>query len=398
MQRLVAVAALATFASYAQDKPAPPPIWQQGRPPEMADSKLAPYPPKMTVTPPEEIPIDKVKVPEGFKVELWAHGLPGGRAMARGDKGKLYVGTRAIGRVYEITDQGGKRTVRIVAEKMTQPAGVAFRNGSLYVASIDKMLRYDGIEDKPDVQPVDLSSKFNFPPLQHHNWKYLAFGPDKKLYVPFGGPCNICEPPTDEYAQIRRYNPDGSGMEVIARGIRNSIGFDWDPRTGDLWFTDNGRDWMGDEGPEEELNHVSKVGLNFGFPYCHANGIPDPQYKKQDPCKGVTMPVVLLGPHAAVLGMIFYTGRMFPAAYKDTIFIARKGSWNRTKLFGYDVVNVKVDPDGKNPKVTPFMTGFMDPQENKFWGRPVYVFQMPDGALLVSDEQVGAIYRVSYRK
>jgi glucose/arabinose dehydrogenase len=398
MKRLVAVAALATFASPAQDKPAPPPIWQQGRPPEMADSKLAPYPPKMTVTPPEEIPIDKVKVPEGFKVELWAHGLPGGRAMARGDKGKLYVGTRAIGRVYEIADQGGKRTVRIVAEKMTQPAGVAFRNGSLYVASIDKMLRYDGIEDKPDVQPVDLSSKFNFPPLQHHNWKYLAFGPDKKLYVPFGGPCNICEPPTDEYAQIRRYNPDGSGMEVIARGIRNSIGFDWDPRTGDLWFTDNGRDWMGDEGPEEELNHVSKVGLNFGFPYCHANGIPDPQYKKEDPCKGVTMPVALLGPHAAVLGMIFYTGRMFPAAYKDTIFIARKGSWNRTKLFVYDVVNVKVDPDGKNPKVTPFMTGFMDSQENKFWGRPVYVLQMPDGALLVSDEQVGAIYRVSYRK
>ena len=260
------------------------------------------------------------------------------------------------------------------------------------------MLRYDGIEDKPDVQPVDLSSKFNFPPLQHHNWKYIAFGPDKKLYVPFGGPCNICEPPTDEYAQIRRYNPDGSGMEVIARGIRNSIGFDWHPKTGELWFTDNGRDWMGDEGPEEELNRVSKVGLNFGFPYCHSNGIPDPQYKKEDPCKGVTMPVALLGPHAAVLGMIFYTGRMFPAAYKDTIFVARKGSWNRTKLFGYDVVNVKIEPDGKNPKVTPFMTGFMDAQENKFWGRPAYVLQMPDGALLVSDEQVGAIYRVSYRK
>jgi glucose/arabinose dehydrogenase len=397
MKRLIAVGALATLASYAQDKPAAPPIWQQGRPSEMADSKLAPHPGKMTETLPSEIPLDRIKVPEGFQVELWAHGLPGSRAMARGDKGKLYVGTRAIGRVYEVTDQGGKRTVRIVVEKLSQPAGVAFRNGSLYVASIDKMLRYDGIEDKPDVQPVDLSSKFNFPPLQHHNWKYIAFGPDKKLYVPFGAPCNICEPP-DEYAQIRRYNPDGSGMEVIARGIRNSIGFDWHPKTGELWFTDNGRDWMGEEGPEEELNRVSKVGLNFGFPYCHSNGIPDVQFKKEDPCKGVTMPVVLLGPHAAVLGMIFYTGRMFPAGYQGTIFVARKGSWNRTKLFGYDVVNVRVDADGKNGKVTPFMTGFMDAQENKFWGRPAYVLQMPDGALLVSDEQSGAIYRVSYRK
>ena len=243
-----------------------------------------------------------------------------------------------------------------------------------------------------------MTDKFKLPPLQHHNWKYIAFGPDKKLYVPFGAPCNICEPPTDEYAQIRRYNPDGSGMEVIARGIRNSIGFDWHPKTGELWFTDNGRDWMGDAGPEEELNRVTQVGADYGFPYCHANGIPDSQIKKPDPCKGVTMPVALLGPHAAVLGMIFYTGKMFPAEYKETIFVARKGSWNRTKLFGYDVVNVKVDGDGKNPKVTPFMTGFMDAQENKFWGRPTYVLQMPDGALLVSDEHNGAIYRVSYRK
>jgi len=398
MKTLVAVACLATFASsYAQDKPAPPPIWQQGRPPEMADSKLAPHPGKMTETPPGEIPLDTIKLPEGFKAELWAHGLPGGRAMARGQKGKIYVGTRAIGRVYEVSDEGGKRRVRIVAEKMNQPAGVAFANGSLYVASIDRVLRYDGIEDKPDVQPVDLTSKFNLPTLQHHNWKYIAFGPDKKLYVPFGAPCNICEPP-EEYAQIRRYNPDGSGMEVIARGIRNSIGFDWHPKTGELWFTDNGRDWMGDDGPEEELNRVSRAGLNFGFPYCHANGIPDSQFKKEDPCKGVTTPVALLGPHATVLGMIFYTGRMFPASYKDTIFVARKGSWNRTKLFGFDVVNVKIDADGKNAKVTPFMTGFMDADGNKFWGRPAYILQMPDGALLVSDEQSGAIYRVSYRK
>jgi glucose/arabinose dehydrogenase len=396
MKKLIAMAALATIGlASAQDKPAPPPIWQQGRPPEMVDSKLAPHPPKMTVTPPSEIPLDRIKLPEGFRVELWAHGLPGARAMARGQKGKIYVGTRAIGRVYEVTDRGGSRSVRIVVEKLNQPAGVAFAKGSLWVAAVDKMLRYDGIEDKPDVQPVDVTSNFNLPPLQHHNWKYVAFGPDQKLYVPFGAPCNICEPP-EEYAQIRRYNPDGSGMEVIARGIRNSLGFDWHPKTRELWFTENGRDWMGEEGPEEELNRVSRTGLNFGFPYCHANGLPDPQIKKDEPCKGVTMPVALLGPHGAVLGMIFYTGRMFPAAYANSIFVARKGSWNRTKLFGYDVVNVQVDADGKNAKVTPFMTGFMDAGANTFWGRPTYVLQMPDGALLISDEQSGAIYRVSY--
>jgi glucose/arabinose dehydrogenase len=397
MKKRIAVAALAVLASaQAQDKPKPP-MYLQGRPPEMADSKLAPIPGKNTETPPSEIPIDKIGLPKGFEVGLWAHGLPGGREMARGAKGKIYVGTRAIGRVYEITDRGGERTVRIVVDKLLQPAGVAFANGSLYVAAIDKVLRYDGIEDNPNVEPVDLTDKFSLPPEQHHQWKYLAFGPDKKLYVPFGAPCNICEFP-DQYAQIRRYNPDGSGMEVIARGIRNTIGFDWHPKTRELWFTENGRDWMGDEGPEDELNRVSSTGLNFGFPYCHANGIPDPQIKKDEPCKGVTMPVALLGPHAAALGMIFYTGRMFPSAYKNTIFLARKGSWNRTQLFGFDIANVQVDADGKNAKVTPFMTGFMDPKENKFWGRPAYLLQMPDGALLVSDEQNGAIYRVSYRK
>jgi glucose/arabinose dehydrogenase len=258
-------------------------------------------------------------------------------------------------------------------------------------------LRYDGIEDNPTVAPVDLTRQFNLPPEQHHNWKYIAFGPDKKLYVPFGAPCNICEPP-DEYGQIRRYNSDGSGMEVIARGIRNTLGFDWHPKTHELWFTENGRDWMGEDGPEDELNVISRPGLNFGFPYCHANGIPDPQIKRDSPCEGATMPVALLGPHAAALGMIFYTGKMFPASFANTIFIARKGSWNRTKLFGFDVVTVTVDPDGRNAKATPFMTGFLNAEENKFWGRPTYLLQMPDGALLVSDEQSGAIFRVTYRK
>ncbi len=375
--------------------PAPPPAWQQGKTDKFKDSKLAPNAGKNTETPASEIAMDKLKVPKGFKVELWATGIPGGRAMVRGDKGKIYVGTRGLGRVYEITDAGDKRTSRVLIDKLVQPSGVAMQGSTLYVMAINKMLRFDDIENKPDAQPVDLTAKFDLPPEQHHNWKYLAFGPDKKLYVPFGAPCNICKPP-EQYAQIRRYNPDGSGMEVIARGVRNTQGFDWHPKTGELWFTDHGRDWMGDDGPQDELNRVSKTGLNFGYPYCHANGIVDPDVKNADGCKGVTKPVTLMGPHAAAMGVKFYTGDMFPAEYKNTMFIARKGSWNRTVKFGYDVINVVPGADGNSAKVTPFLTGFLDAKEQKFSGRPAYILQMPDGALLVSDEQMGAIYRISY--
>jgi glucose/arabinose dehydrogenase len=319
--------------------------------------------------------------------------------MALSDSGKkVYSGTRGIGRVYEVTDEGGKRSVRVVADKLTQPAGVAFNKGSLYVMAIDKVLRFDGIEGSPGVQPVDLTDKFDLPPQQHHNWKYIAFGPDGKLYVPFGAPCNICEPPA-EYAQIRRYNADGSGMEVIARGVRNTQGFTWHPKTGELWFTDHGRDWMGDKGPEDELNRMSRTGLNFGYPYCHAKGVPDAELKKDQPCKGVTLPVTTMGPHAAAMGVLFYTGNMFPKEYQNTMFIARKGSWNRTVKFGFDVVNVRPTAGGKSASVKPFMTGFLeDPKTAKFWGRPAYLLQMPDGSVLVSDEQLGAIYRISYYK
>jgi len=393
----LAVAAAFTVSAQAQDKPKPPPAWHQGKPPAMGESKLAPHAGKMTETPAAEIPVNKLKVPKGFKVELWASGLPGGRAMALSDSGKkVYLGTRIIGRVYEVTDTGDKRTVRVVIDKLTQPAGVAFNKGALYVFAIDKVLRFDGIEKNASVQPVDMTAKFDLPKEQHHNWKYIAFGPDNKLYVPFGSPCNICEPPTNEYGQIRRYNPDGSGKEVLARGIRNSVGFDWHPKTKELWFTDHGRDWMGDNGPQDELNRLSKAGLNFGFPYCHANGIPDRDIKKPDACKGVTKPVALMGAHAAVMGIKFYTGKMFPAEYQNTMFIARKGSWNRAKPSGFDVVNMR---EGEGGKVTMkrFLTGFNEDKESyKFWGRPAYIQQMPDGALLVSDEQIGAIYRISY--
>lgn len=377
---------------------APPPAWKQGMGADMANSTLAPLAGKMTVTPASDIPINKLKLPPGFKIEVWATGMPGARAMALGDNGKVYIGTRAIGRVYEVTDNGKERTSRVVVDKLVQPAGVAFNNGSLYVMAIDKVLRFDGIDKNASVTPVDLTAKFNLPPEQHHNWKYIAFGPDGKLYVPFGAPCNICEPPTAEYAQIRRYNPDGSGMEVLATGVRNTVGFDWHPTTKQLWFTNHGRDWMGDNTPNDTLNLMSKTGLNFGFPYCHQGNLPDNVITKANACQGVEQPIALMGPHVATMGIKFYTGNMFPPEYKDAALIARKGSWNRNQKVGFDVVMVKAGNDGKNPKITPFITGFMNPADQSFWGRPAYLMQMTDGSMLVSDEQLGAIYRVTYSK
>ncbi|HEX2115287.1 MAG TPA: PQQ-dependent sugar dehydrogenase [Alphaproteobacteria bacterium] len=396
---LGAVLALQFAASAALAQQQQPPAWAQGRPPGMENSQLAPHAPRMTVTAPDKIPLDKINVPSGFKVELWAHGMPGARMMTLGDKGTVFVGTRTIGRVYAVFDSGGERKTQIIAQGLTQPNGVVFRNGALYVAAISRMLRYDGVEEKLSggLQPVDLTTAFQLPPEPHHGWKFLAFGPDNKLYVPIGAPCNICEV-SPAHAQIRRYNADGSGMEVVARGVRNSVGFDFHPRTGELWFTDNGRDWAGEDGPEEELNRVTTPGADYGFPYCHAQGLPDPDIKKENACDGVVKPVALLGPHAAALGMRFYTGQMFPAEYRERIFVARRGSWNRTEKFGYDVVMVSANPDGTNAKVEPFMTGFLDKQSNSFWGRPADVMQIRDGSLLVSDEENGAIYRVSYQR
>jgi glucose/arabinose dehydrogenase len=373
-------------------------------PERMKNPHLTSIPGKMTVTAPEDIPLKSIQVPAGFQVELWAHGNPGARMMTRGDKGTIFQGTRTIGRVYATMDKDGKRTSRVIAEKLVQPNGVLFHNGSLYVAAIHRMFRYDNIEAslaKGDVpKPVDLTDAFRLPTEVHHNWKFLALGPDKKIYIQVGAPCNVCELNKDVHGQIRRYNPDGSGMEIVARGVRNSVGYDFHPKTGELWFTDNGRDWAGEDGFDDELNRLpaSMIGADFGFPYCHANGQPDPDIKKPNPCDKVVLPVVNLGPHVAALGMRFYTGTMFPADYRDAIFVARRGSWNRTEKMGYDVLTVRAEPDGKNAKVTPFMTGFLDKAKNEFWGRPVDVLQMPDGSLLVADEQVGAIYRVSYKK
>jgi glucose/arabinose dehydrogenase len=312
----------------------------------------------------------------------------------------MFMGTRVIGRVYAIVEKDGKRVPKVIIQGLTQPNGLAFKNGSLYVFAINKVSRYDKIEDNIDKlpTPVDLTKAYDLPTAVHHNWKYVAFGPDGKMYVQVGSNCNICELNPAEYGQIRRYNADGTGQEIVARGVRNTVGFDWNPVTKELWFTDNGRDWAGNGGPEDELNRIPKdmEGANFGFPYCHANGIPDPDIKRPNPCAGVVMPAALTGPHAAGLGIRFYTGDMFPKKYKNIAFIARHGSWNREQKFGYDVVTAKVS--GGTAKIEPFMTGLLNTQKNEFYGRPAYVLPMKDGSLLVSDEQNGAIYRITYEK
>jgi len=347
----------------------------------------------------DKVPVAKLKLPPGFKAEVWSHGHAEGRTMVRGDKGTIFMGSRRIGRVYAVTDKGGSREVKTVIKGLTQPNGLAFKDGALYVFAIHRVFRYDGIEDKLDNpgEPVELTKAFDLPPEIHHNWKYVAFGPDGKLYVQVGANCNICEVNPGIRGQIRRYNADGTGMEIVARGIRNTVGFDWHPQTGELWFTDNGRDWAGNDGPQDELNRIPKnmEGANFGFPYCHAEGIPDKDIKRPHPCAGVILPAALTGPHAAGLGIRFYTGSMFPAQYRNVAFIARHGSWNREAKFGYDVVTATPQPDG-SARIQPFLTGLLDSNENKFFGRPAYVMQMPDGALLVSDEYNGATYRISY--
>jgi glucose/arabinose dehydrogenase len=389
-------------APAAPAAPAAPPGFSQMDKTNVSNSKqdegLKPHPVSPIATPVDKIPLDKIKLPAGFKAEIWSSGHPGGRTMVMGDKGTMFMGTRVIGRVYAITEKDGKRTAKVLLQGLTQPNGLAFKDGALYVFAINKVFRYDGIEDHLDNPgtPVELTAAYNLPDTIHHNWKYVAFGPDGKMYVQVGSNCNICETNPGIHGQIRRYNADGSGMEIVARGIRNTVGFDWNPLTKELWFNDNGRDWAGNAGPEDELNRVPKdmEGASFGFPYCHAMGIPDPDIKRPNPCAGVILPAALLGPHAAGLGLRFYTGNMFPAKYKNVAFIARHGSWNREKKFGYDVVTATIS--GDKAKIEPFMTGLLNEEKNEFYGRPAYVYQMKDGSLLVSDENNGAVYRISY--
>jgi glucose/arabinose dehydrogenase len=395
----IAILTLGVGAAIAQGPPGMSPIDRSDPAASSQDPELRPHATPNVATPEDELPVDRLRLPEGFTTEIWSHGHPGGRTMVRGDNGTIFMGTRGIGRVYAITDNGDERQVRTIIEGLTQPNGLAFRDGALYVFAINEVFRYDGIEDTLDDpgEPEELTDAFGLPPEVHHNWKYADFGPDGKLYVQVGANCNICEFNPGVHGQIRRYDADGSNMEIVARGVRNTVGFDWHPVTGELWFTDNGRDWAGDGGPQDELNRLpmGMEGADFGFPYCHAEGVPDPDVRKPNACAGVVLPAALNGPHSAGLGIKFYTGDMFPSEYDNVAFIARRGSWNREDKFGYDVVTAKPNVDG-TAAITPFMTGLLDEAANEFHGRPTYVLQMPDGALLVSDETNGAIYRISY--
>ena len=342
-------------------------------------------------------PLSEIKLPEGFAIDIVAR-VPAARAMTWSDKGTLFVGS-STGDVYAITfaapNAGGQATVHTIATSLTDPGGVAFRNGALYVSAVSRILRFDDIERRLASPPSPVVVTDKLPADRHHGRKFIAFGPDGKLYANVGAPCNVCAPDPERYAHIERMNADGSGREIVARGVRNSVGFDWDPRTKDLWFTDNGRDMLGDDAPPDELNHVSSVPQNFGFPYCHGGDIPDPEFGKEHACKEFIAPAQKLEPHVAALGMRFYTGTQFPAAYRNQIFIAEHGSWNRSQKIGYRVTMVQLDNAGKAVKYAPFAEGWL--QGGRVWGRPADVSVAPDGSLFVSDELAGVVYRIRYR-
>ena len=342
-----------------------------------------------------KLPIERIKLPPGFEITVFAEGVKDARSMALGEKGTLFVGTRTAGNVYAIKHDGRKATqVRTIASGLDMPNGVALKDGALYVAEVGKVWRYDAIEDSAATpKPTLVYGKY--PTDKHHGWKFVRFGPDGWLYVPVGAPCNICdrEPP---YASITRLKPDGSAMEVFARGVRNSVGFDWHPETKELWFTDNGRDMMGDDMPPDELNHAPKAGMHFGYPYCHGGDVADPEFGGRRKCAEFSPPARRLGAHVASLGVRFYTGSMFPAEYRNRLFIAEHGSWNRSRKSGYRVMAATIE-GGKVVDYAVFAEGFLDVATDTAWGRPVDVQVMADGALLASDDHADAIYRIAYR-
>ncbi len=355
---------------------------------------------------PAKIPADpmlsRISLPEGFSISLYSNQVPGARSLALGAEGTLFVGTRSK-TVYALSDKDGDNyaeTVHIISDSLNVPNGVAFRDGDLYVAEISRILRYDGIENRLSFSPRPALVIDTFPADAHHGWKFIRFGPDGKLYVPVGAPCNVCTRDDERYAAILRADPDGRNLEVFARGVRNTVGFDWHPESDVLWFTDNGRDnisrdrQINDNSPPDELNRAGSAGLHFGFPYCHGKNIQDPQFGSKRSCSEFASPQWELPAHVAALGMRFYTGSMFPASWKNVIFIAEHGSWNRSVPVGYRVSAVRLDESGNAVSYDVFAHGWLG-SDGTAWGRPVDILVAPDGALLVSDDLRGAVYRIS---
>ncbi len=399
----VAMAAT-TFTALGQTAPAPAPATAApvplppgspliGRPDGAAAAKLVPVPPPPLPTALDKLPLDKLKVPKGFRIEVWASNVPNARSMRLGDKGTVFVGSRLQDKVHAIVDKDGKRTVKVIASGMHRPNGLAFKDGTLYISELSKVSKLEKIEDNLDTPPKPILIYDDLPKDEAHGWKFIGIGPDNKLYIPVGQPCNNCLPP-DTHAQIRRIDLDGKNMEVVAKGVRNTVGFDWHPVSKQLYFGDNARDWASEDLPEDELNRVTKVGQHFGAPFCYQGDFLDPEFGWGRACSEFEKPIAKMGAHTAVLGMRFYTGNQFPNDYKNGIFMARHGSWNRSIKLGGDIVHVKLKADGSVQSMKPIVTGFI--QDNKFVARPADVLQLKDGSLLISDDFNGAIYRLSY--
>ena len=342
--------------------------------------------------------IHEIFVPEGFKIELFATDIINARSLARGPKGVFFVGSRGEGSVYAVVDEDGDwkaDTTYILASDLNMPNGVAYKDGDLYIAEVSRVSVMRNIAENLETPPNMETINDYFPTDKHHGWKYIAFGPDDKLYVPVGAPCNICLKNNEQYASIMRMNEDGSDLEVFASGIRNSVGFDWHPATKELWFTDNGRDWLGDNKPNDELNHAPQKGMHFGYPFCHAGEFSDPKFGGKRECLEFTSPAQKLGTHVASLGISFIEKDVFPTEYQKSIFIAEHGSWNKTIPDGYRITRVELD--GNNAvKYEVFAEGWLKGAEKR--GRPVDILEMEDGSLLVSDDHANCIYRITYTK
>ena len=344
------------------------------------------------------LPLGKIMLPPGFRIEVYAGDVPNARQMALSPNGTLFVGTRDAGNVYAVldSDKDGKADeVITLAKGLHMPNGVAFRDGALYVAEVGRITRYDGIESRLRDPPEPVVVNDQFPEDEWHGWKYIAFGPDGLLYVPVGAPCNICDP-AEPYATITRLRQDGTGFEVYARGVRNTVGFDWDPVTDVLWFAEMGRDYMGNDVPPDEINRAPRPGLHFGYPYVHGRAVLDPEYGKGRSPANYTLPEVELQAHSSPLGMKFYTGAMFPREYVNNIFVPEHGSWNRDTPVGYRIELVTLDESRNVTGKSVFAEGWL--QGGEAWGRPVDLLVMPDGSMLLSDDKAGVIYRIIYER